>query len=604
MDLNGNGVWDAGETFEDWNGDGVWDAGLPISIVIRGGDLTGAPGAPDVRVTCLSGGVDADGNGLAEDYVDWRDAPSFPEVFDDANKDGIRQVAEAWFDLNGDGLQDAFEPHQEVDGDGLPSVATEGLNDVNANARFDGARPAESFTDLNGNKRWDAAEPFYDWDKDGQWTPPTTPVLPRQPWDPSYYGIPGQELQYIRDYGEPYLDLDGDGAYDKAEPFVDTNANGVQDGGFARGEMWYEIRYDALEDRTVLLLHGTPLETPYLAGSQRGLPDACRLYDFDYVPCPTPTSATGTDRFLRDLYSTEANRPKNTARWVLEIPRTAMRTAFESGPGAADGDTRDHVLTLETRLAADLATGTLWPARNDPQNLSTTYAYYYAEAEDVPFSERYQFQGDPRHSPYADTDCDGATFPNGYNWYFDNLADGSYNAQGHWLAFDAGRMSDRWLGRSGHDVPRLFSWLRTALVRTEAVYTTLTGFSYYYLSLGGDVGYDASNGFANSIPMDGTPFGLSGKVYENTIIDVGTSSIRGSRKLVRSNDGSTNGIRAGGMWWSKPWIGETFPDDTYATQWVALGQPARRRRRGGGDVPPGPPGRRSRPPRSRAGRTS
>ena len=47
----------------------------------------------------------------------------------------------------------------------------------------------------------------------------------------------------------------------------------------------------------------------------------------------------------------------------------------------------------------------------------------HGDADDVPFSERYQFIGDPRHSPYADTDGTGATAPHGYNWYFDNFVD-------------------------------------------------------------------------------------------------------------------------------------------------------------------------------------
>ena len=122
-------------------------------------------------------------------------------------------------------------------------------------------------------------------------------------------------------------------------------------------------------------------------------------------------------------------------------------------------------------------------------------------------------------------------------------------------------------------MPRLLSWLRYAVVRTEAIYTTLTGFSYYYLSVGGDVGYDAANGFNDSIPMDGTPFGLTGSVYENTIIpDNGTSSLRGSLKYVRSTLGGDSSFRAGtGYWWSKPWIGELYPDVAYASEWAPWG---------------------------------
>ncbi|MFV1958724.1 MAG: hypothetical protein ACC662_04855, partial [Planctomycetota bacterium] len=223
------------------------------------------------------------------------------------------------------------------------------------------------------------------------------------------------------------------------------------------------------------------------------------------------------------------------------------------------------------QIGTDLDTGVLWPARYAPTDLSRTYAYYYASAASVPFSERYQFLGDPRHSPYADTDRTGTTAPNGYNWYWDNFRNGSYDYRDKWRAFDTARLRDRWRGRNANDVARLLSWLRLSLTSTEAVYTTLTGFSYYYLSVGGDVGYDSANGFPNSIPMDGTPFGLSGNVYENTIIPLGTSSIRGSRKFVRSNDGASASIRSGGYWWSKPWLGELYQDAAYADQWRPYG---------------------------------
>ena len=571
VDANGSGTWETGETFQDWNANGVWDAGIAISVLVRDGDFSGAPNdatSPSIRIRRLPGGVDGDGNGTAEPYADWQDAPRFPESFTDGNADGRRQIAETYLDLDGNGTKDPSEPHQELDGDGVHTLATEALVDVNGNGRFDLAQPAEPFTDANGNGRWDAAEPYWDWDNDGAWTAPVAPVLPWQPWNTANYGDPTATAAYVSAYGEPFVDIDGDSTWDAAEPLFDANANGVQDGGFDRGEMWFEIRH-VTGRGTVLALHGTPLETPYLndgANAQKGLPSSARLYDLDYVPCPTPATATAADRFGRDLFTSSSGDPKNTARWTIELPLAAVRTAFVTG------DTTDRIVGIETRLGTDLDTGVLWPTRNDPANLSTTYAYFYADADDVPYSERYQFVGDPRHSPYADTDRTGSTAANGYNWYFDDFQDGTYNAQGRWLAFDSARLRDAWLGRCCHDLGRLMGWLREAVTSTEAVYTTLTGFSYYYLSLGGDVGYDSANGFPNSIPMDGLPFGLTGDVFENTITGGGgTGAIVGSLKHVRSNNGTATGIRAGGYWWSKPWIGELCPDDAYASQWRAWG---------------------------------
>ena len=573
VDQDGDGQHGPGESFEDWNGNGTWDAAIPVSFVIRDADLTWAPNdpmAPSLRILHLPGGVDGDGDGSPEPYRDWSVATRLPESHDDTNGDGIRQVAEPWLDLDGDGTRSPTEPWQEIDGDGVFTSATETLSDANGNGRRDGLRPEETFTDANGNGTWDAEEPYWDVDGDGAWTPPTSPVSPWQAWNPADYGDETATAAYLAAFGEPYHDLNGDEVWDAGEAFVDRNGNGVLDGGFARGEMFYEIRHEPGRG-TVLLFHGTPLETPYrydAENQRKGLRSRVRLYDLDYVPCPTPSSASGSDRFARDLYTSSGSNPKNTARWIVEIPLPALREAYASSSGAGDGDHEDRLLAVETRLGPDLTTGVRWPTAHMPPNLSTTYAWFYADVNDVPFSERYQFQGDPRHCPYADLDRTGSTAPHGYNWYFDDFQDGSYDYQSRWLAFDAERLRDRWRGRNAHDVPRLLSWLRTALASTEAVYTTLTGFSYYYLSVGGDVGYDSANGFPSSIPMDGAPFGLSTDVYENSITDGGgTSSIRGSLKYVRTATGASAGIRSGGYWWSKPWLGELWPDDAYGDQW-------------------------------------
>ncbi len=580
VDANGSKSYDVGESFEDWNGNGRWDDELPMSVSIRGGDFTGNPNGavdPTILIRRLPGGIDGNGDGNPDDYADWHNAPRYPEAFVDANTDGVRQVAEPYLDLNGNGVLDGNDAWQEIDGSGTHSKATETLTDMDGDNVYDPATPAETYTDANTNGRWDPAEPYWDYDKNGIWTPPTAPASPWRAWDPATDNINATaQAAYIAAYGEPFLDIDGDSTWDAAETWNDNNGNGVRDGGFERGEMWYSIRYEAATDQTVVQFHGTPLETPYVnngTNDRKGLPDAARLYDLDYVPCPTPDSSTGADRFARDLFHSHDDRPKNTARWIIELPLPYIRTAFESKPGAADGDAVDQVITVDTRIGTDLTTGVMWPVRSKPQNVSTTYAWFVDSPTDVPFSERYQFLGDPRHSPYADTDRAGTTAPHGYNWYFDNLSDGSGNFTSHWLAFDGGRMRDRWESRAGgHDLPRLFSWLRTAVTRTEAVYTTLTGFSYYYLSIGGDIGYDSANGFSNSIPMDGRPFGLSGDVFENTLTNGGgTGSIKGSLKYVRSNNGSGNGIRGGGYWWSKPWLGELFQDSAYVSQWVPWG---------------------------------
>ena len=50
--------------------------------------------------------------------------------------------------------------------------------------------------------------------------------------------------------------------------------------------------------------------------------------------------------------------------------------------------------------------------------------------------------------------------------------------------------------------------------------------------------------------------------FEDTITTMGNVTGWG-RKFVRTAQGASAGIRSGGYWWSKPWIGELFPDDLF-----------------------------------------
>jgi prepilin-type N-terminal cleavage/methylation domain-containing protein len=111
------------------------------------------------------------------------------------------------------------------------------------------------------------------------------------------------------------------------------------------------------------------------------------------------------------------------------------------------------------------------------------------------------------------------------------------------------------------DVHRLFQMLRSALVRSNAIWTTMTGFSYYYIGIGNEIGYDSANNFPNSIPVSTKPFtGASGSQYENTIT--------GNVRLIRANPVVTPSPDT--RWWSQPWLGELYPDSSYAT-WLATG---------------------------------
>ena len=601
LDLDGDGKRDLAEPYEDWNGDGEWSAGVPLTLTLPG-DVSAAPDAalsPSFILQRLPGGTPvADLPGVLEPYRPLERAPRYPESWVDQNLDGHRQVIEPYFDQNGNGQFDAGEPWQEIDGDGAWSSFQEVLKDENGNGRLDLDRPAEPYVDANGNGQWDGAEPYVDVDGDGDWTPPSEATPIPSPWDPALLNDATALATWVANNGEPYLDVDGNGQYDVAETLYDTNGNGVRDGGFERAEMWYRVTYDAASDQTILSLYGTPLETPTEATSLGGLLPAHYLYDLEYIPCPTPDAAGSADRYGRDLASL-LPMPKNTGRWVLELPTASLASALESAPGASDGLGADRRLTIDARIGSDLTSGSRWPVRNAPQNLSRAHTWIVSDPESVPFSERYQFQGDPRHCPYEDLDRAGSSFPNGYNWWFDDFTllalldsspllwpafeGGTYTLQlidpldplgGSALQLtSAGRLSDGWAGGgAGVDVPRYLSWFRTALQRTGALYTSVNGAAPFRISLGGDVGGDATIGHPDGVPVDGTPYGIAGTVYENTLGDsTGTPALRGSTKLVQSVAGADIGLRLGGAWWSKPWIGELCPDEVYASQWVPSG---------------------------------
>jgi len=248
-------------------------------------------------------------------------------------------------------------------------------------------------------------------------------------------------------------------------------------------------------------------------------------------------------------------------------------------------------IVTETRIGADNTTGQWFPAANDPHNLSRSYSWRTDVVDDVPFTERSQFIGDPRHCPYADlkdipTGGTAAANPlaNGYNWFFDNfqktstVAANNFLGAGKWEGWSAARIHngaaagnhnfDGWRATTAVtgdcyeiDVARLFQILRRGLVECGAIWTTLTGFSYYYLGIGGEIGYDSANGFPSSIPVNTRPFTgvAAGSRFEDSI----TTAMTGGVKYIRE-------VTAGNYWWGAHWIGELFPDTAYA-QWMAKG---------------------------------
>ena len=315
---------------------------------------------------------------------------------------------------------------------------------------------------------------------------------------------------------------------------------------------------------TVFELHGSPLVTPLV--SLGGLYTKSRLYGMEYVPCSTEA---GND--FSTTLATDGLNPKNTARWVISIPSSMLGNA-------------DRRLQVVTRIGsgsggdfqeddAVFSTGVMYPtaSRHEPENVSNTYAWFAASPEAVPVTERYQFQGDPRHCPYADLKDGGSSFPNGYNWYHDDFQSASGNAMSAWPGFSSGRIKnngndsdDGWEGRLEIDLPRFFQILRGGLVESETLYTSMTGWSYYYMGIGNEIGYDTANGFPNSIPVAGEPFGAPGTTgYEQSITSDGSTWGAGVKHVRAAGGGS--------YWWGMPWLGELYPDSAYVSDWRDTG---------------------------------
>lgn len=357
------------------------------------------------------------------------------------------------------------------------------------------------------------------------------------------------------------------GVSDYADNFYP--AKHESDSSLVSGEMYYRAEFVSgfgiPQAFTRLYLYNTPLiaprvnQTTPVAGAF-GLDNSerAKLYQIPYIPCPIDAGPN----FNTHLGSPGLG-PKNTARWKLRIGPSGFSTV---GPFVNDNGTPavvptdDVRLQIRTRIASNFTatgdttwqnSGTMWPVPIQPDNLSTTYAWWADSKEDVPITERAQFNGDPRHMPYRDCFNAGDDFPNSYNWYHDNLTQtGETLSATDYPSIDHARLRDRWSGAMTADVPRYFELLREGITKSAVVYTTLTGYSYYYLGIGQDIGYDSANGYPSSIPTNLVPYGGTGNGFFDNII--------GARRYARLSGSGSN------YWWSQPWLGELYPDSHQA----------------------------------------
>lgn len=284
-----------------------------------------------------------------------------------------------------------------------------------------------------------------------------------------------------------------------------------------------------LSSGTVVTLWNSPIRHSSGTLSARGLAPARRLYGLEYIPCEvnTPQSGTAFIEGLDDLSVLTSTAPKNTARWVIRL---------------APGSVPNGEQAIETRIGTDLTTGS---AGNQPTNLSRTYVWVNAT---VPMTERYQFIGDPRHMPYHDVKANL-----GYNWYWTSPTATEYKSFTN--------TANGWHGRLNIDVPRMFYVVREGLLTSGGIWNSITGFSFFYVGIGNEMGADASNGFPSGLQLVETPWSS------------GSSSVAGVDEIT-SNGVTHNQARliadTGNTWRGLYWLGELYPDSHYSV-WAASG---------------------------------
>jgi hypothetical protein len=383
------------------------------------------------------------------------------------------------------------------------------------------------------------------------------------------------------------VDFDGDS---NPDPYAAVDASNTSSPTLAPTNMWWWSQTTGGD--TVIRLYNTPLKTPCSTNKnpcdQGGLDDTSRLYGLQYIPSPVedlPDSAS-PQPFTTNL-TAGGTGTKNTARWVIKVPAFVLAS--------------NAVLSVETRIGDDFTAGISNPPADALSNLSRTYAFrgddswVFGDATHdpaLPLTERFQLLGDARHCPYADLKMPHGTsgllradpLGMGYNRYFDDFHNAAANRRAAWpgWSYQAPAASGNWYGIKNNtadttnnndgwstsggmlemDIPRMFQVLRSAVLRTHSVYTTMTGFSYYYVGVGNEIGYDSANGFANSIPVSSKPFdGTAGTRYEQSITNATINTIAGGVKLIKEN---------GTNWWGMTWLGELYPDTAYAT-WKTTG---------------------------------
>ncbi len=352
----------------------------------------------------------------------------------------------------------------------------------------------------------------------------------------------------------------------------------------------------------------SPTGTPTLSPQAGGLNSSDMLYGAEYIPCSpdlTPGALTAAN-YLAAYNSPSAYQftnsdltsihygpgfPKNTARWIitLTMPVTtvfgAAVTTYSGLYGAPS--TVSGIHAIETRLGFGVTCSNFVSGGNAtislPSNLSRTYVWC-GDAFMPPYTEQFQFLGDPRDCPYLDCKVGGVSIagaavtiqPNSYNWWFKNgqASSGSIgmNIDGY-AGFNASGNNADWNNGGGNievDMPRFYQLIRQGLMNTTSIWVTTNGYSFYYYGLGGEIGFD-HDPFNHGVSILNYPFIKSG-----TAQTYGYDSINGDTKSAGAITGHwvisnvTSNASNSVTWYQRSWLGEIYPDASY-NSWVSYG---------------------------------
>ncbi|HOP55759.1 MAG TPA: prepilin-type N-terminal cleavage/methylation domain-containing protein [bacterium] len=270
-----------------------------------------------------------------------------------------------------------------------------------------------------------------------------------------------------------------------------------------------------------ILLKNTPTSCPPYndpndTSNITGLPDSQKLYELQYIPCPV------NGQNWQDL-TVSGDIPKNTARWIITLD--GEKISSDNNP-----------LTIETYIGNKGASDIPDPTQYTP-NRSRTYTWI--GGIEPPITESFQFMGDPRYCPYLDVKKDDR-----YNRYFTNSLSGYSGFTGY----------NGWNGVFDSDIPRYFQVFRDGILRSSSIFNSVTGFSFYYVGFGQEIGGDSSNAYINNLldnPISGLPWGTTGTTKVDEIIPDDGANQSYCRLIKGSN------------WYSRIWLGELYPDSQY-----------------------------------------